>query len=48
MHIVDNTIHEPVVDNKNYSYNLQFDTSENTTLVAMYNVRIAYTVTEAD
>jgi hypothetical protein len=47
-HIVDNTVHEPVVDNKNYSYNLQFDTSENTTMVAMYNVRITYTVTEAD
>ena len=47
-HIVDGTIHEPVVDNENFSYNLQFDTSENTSFLALYAVRITYTVSAAD
>jgi hypothetical protein len=46
--IIDSTIDEPVVDNQNFSYNLQFDTSENTTFVALYSVRITYTVSAAD
>jgi hypothetical protein len=47
-HIIDDTVHEPVVDNENYCYNLQFDTSENTSFLSLYVVRITYTVSAAD
>lgn len=46
--ITDNTISNSVIDNEDYVYFLQFETKEATTTLALYSVRITYTITKAE
>lgn len=46
--ITDGTISNATIDNADYLYTLQFETKEATVNIALYSVRITYTVTKAE